>query len=215
MNIDLREFLNILGNKINSNGLKIVMIRNYDKLPFELSGNDIDIIVNESDINIWIESLEAVCNELGLKLLIDRKLDYCYKTTIHNDNFRLELDLNFKLCWKGVKFFDTYELINNATLHEWPIWKGQEYESAYVTFHHSFLYGGFINKKYTCMYEVLLESKNIGRFRSDLNKIMPSIATFYLERKIKSGDFNLSRFTSNFIRVQVILKNKVRNLCSK
>ena len=51
----LEEFLKKLSQKCRSYDLSVVVIRNYEKLPYQNTGNDIDLIVGEKTIHLWLK----------------------------------------------------------------------------------------------------------------------------------------------------------------
>tara|TARA_R110001592_G_scaffold255666_7_gene519424 strand:- start:2509 stop:3201 length:693 start_codon:yes stop_codon:yes gene_type:complete len=208
--MDLNIFLSILSNEIEERGLKLVVIRNYDTLPQRNSGNDIDVIVNENDVSLWLSILGDICDTNGLTLDVTKKYYYCTKTIIHgvDDKFgRLELDLNNRFEWRGLKFYSSDSLISNSIRFNREIYTSSNELSAFITFCHSFLYGGFIQRKYSKEYKLLTTEKGKVQFKElsspfmsfkDIDKILTSL---------EDEKYDLSKFEINIIRIKILLKS--------
>ena len=207
--MDLQSFLTILNDNVKELGLKIVVIRNYETLPKKNIGNDIDVIVNENDINLWLQVLSQVCTTHGLKLEITKRYYYCTKTVIYgvDDKFgKLELDLNNRFEWRGVKFYSTEHLINESTPYNKEIYTPSKELSAFITFCHSFLYGGFIQKKYSDEYELLTSKEGKVKFKNLTSSFMKLNDANRIISELEVGNYKLDRRKINVIRVNILIK---------
>ena len=156
----LSDFLYELNHKAKLFNLKIVVIRNNEKLPYERTGNDIDVIIKNDDIATWLSIIKDVCKSNNLRVITRKRLFYCTKLYLPGVDGGLELDLNNRLEWRGVEFYSTSKLIDNARPINDIIYTGEERENSYITLHHSLLYGGFLNKKYQHIFEKLPSEEN-------------------------------------------------------
>jgi hypothetical protein len=186
----LEDFLINLSLRCRVYDLSLVVIRNYERLPKINTGNDIDLIVGEKTINLWLGVIKDLCDDNKLTYKVAKKYYYCTKLEINGVDGKLELDLNNRFEWRGVSFWSTDNLILNAVSYNNTIKTGNSFENCYITFHHSFLYGGFINKKYKIQNEYLI--KNSERFFKELKNLGGDyfariITTALLENKISKN----------------------------
>jgi len=189
---------------------RIVLIRNFEGLPSNKPGNDIDIIVRQEALGHWRKALVKTAKNLGLALSNLYRAAYVEKYAfVENDTpsgFRLELDLNFLLNWRGVEFFAVDELLKDTDLYAYPIYTARSSGSrAFITFCHSFLYGGFINPKYLSSYRHALEVSG-GDFAKYMEMVFSLPDAKFLIRCVETGCCEIPRWKANKIRVAAILK---------
>ena len=199
--VDLRDFLYALNNKVKKQNLKIVVIRNYEELPGKRTGSDIDLIIKENDVALWLGIIERLCNELGLTLIFTKGYYYCTKLLIKGVDGELELDLNNRFEWRGIKFSSTDDLIDNAVQYNDCIYTTNKLMGSYITFQHSFLYGGFINYRYAEMIELLVKNKEW--FLSEVEKIGGGALSKDILNHMRNGT-SLTRFEVHLIRLKII-----------
>lgn len=211
----LNGFFCALNEEVNNKGLKLVIIRNFEGLPKLNYGNDIDLLVRDSDLNVWLESLTRVCTLNKLELKVTKVYSYCTKLHIFGVDDKgkgyLELDLNNLLVWKCVEFYSMDELIDGAKLVSKPIYTCDKKVAAFVTFCHSFLYGGFFQFKYSELY-LSLESKEGERFFYDaMAEFSPISISNVIYKELTSGKPSLSRLKINLFRVIFICFSLIRS----
>jgi hypothetical protein len=204
----LQKFLRELSLVITVFKGRLVVIRNFEKLPETNIGNDIDLIIREDDIDKWLNAVAQVCVRHELILQVTKQFYYCTKLEISGGGFFLELDLNNRFEWRGVNFFDIDLLIKDSSLHKGPIYTGTRFANAYVTFHHSFLYGGFINYKYKSQYSFLLE--NISLLQKELSQLGgPIVQHFVIKKMARSKQF--SKFGVNCLRSYILVHHLLKS----
>lgn len=213
----LKEFLLGIDTWLQKKHLKFVVIRNYEELPNTNTGNDIDIIVPGKSLNEWLEILEAFCKDNKLSFTINNQHFYCTSTVIEgvdDKNGQLKLDLNNRFNWRGVEFYSSDILVKNAKSYKSPIYTSQyDYINWYITFCHSFLYGGFIPAKYIKQIKKSINSKP-EEFNQLLSSIFTKNQTQYLTNKIQSEDCNVPKYIANKIRISVLLRSVIKKPAS-
>ena len=58
--MNLKDFATELNTFVKPLGMRIVVIRNYEGLPEENIGNDIDIIIRTNDLTSWLSVLLVI-----------------------------------------------------------------------------------------------------------------------------------------------------------
>ena len=207
--MELNSFLKELGIKAKKESQKIVVIRNHQLLPDKNIGRDLDLIIKEDSEEIWINILKKICQDNHLQIQSNHSQFYCkgFKIKGVNDkNNYLYLDLNSRFNWRGIDFYSTDLLVKQSITFKDQIYTGKKnYINWYITFCHSFLYGGFINKKYLKEYrQAILE--NYIEFQKLFKIIFTNKQTEYLFKKILSSDVQISRLDSYLFRLNILLR---------
>ena len=183
--MELNSFLKELGIKAKKESQKIVVIRNHQLLPDKNIGRDLDLIIKEDSEETWINILKKICKENHLQIESNHRQFYCkgFKIKGVNDkNNYLYLDLNSRFNWRGIDFYSTDLLVKQSITFKDQIYTGKKnYINWYITFCHSFLYGGFINKKYLKEYRHAILENSI-EFQK-LFKIIPFKGLYWMLRK--------------------------------
>ena len=207
--MELNSFLKELGIKAKKENQKIVVIRNHQLLPDKNIGRDLDLIIKEDSEETWINILKKICQDNHLQIQSNHSQFYCkgFKIKGVNDkNNYLYLDLNSRFNWRGIDFYSTDLLVKQSITFKDQIYTGKKnYINWYITFCHSFLYGGFINKKYLKEYrQAILE--NYIEFQKLFKIIFTNEQTEYLFKKILSSDVQISRLDSYLFRLNILLR---------
>ena len=208
----LYEFLIKLNDDLKKNNLKMVLIRNYQYLPNKNIGRDIDFIIKPKDLNKWIDIIRRFCyeNNLEHKVVKKNSLYYLKQKIVgikYNQKNFIEIDLNYNFNWRGVEFYSVNQLIKESILYNYPIYTSkQNFINSYITFCHSFLYGGFINEKYLKDFRKTLKS-NKDEFEILFKTIFSEKQTKYIFNKIESVDFKIPKYIANIIRIKVLIKS--------
>ena len=210
--MELYEFLIKLNDDLKKNNLKMVVIRNYQYLPRYNVGKDIDFIINPEDLNNWLVIIKRFSSNQNLKFQIsENNKSYYVKLKIigvkdKKKNY-LEIDLNYNFNWRGVEFYSINQLIEECILFNYPIYTSKNnFLNSYITFCHSFLYGGFINQKYLKEFrKALITNKN--EFENLFKKNFSKKQTQYIFNKLESINFEIPRYIANIIRMKILLKS--------
>ena len=207
--MELNSFLKELGIKAKKENQKIVVIRNHQLLPDKNIGRDLDLIIKEDSEETWINILKKICQDNHLQIQSIHSQFYCkgFKIKGVNDkNNYLYLDLNSRFNWRGIDFYSTDLLVKQSITFKDQIYTGKKnYINWYITFCHSFLYGGFINKKYLKEYrQAILE--NYIEFQKLFKIIFTNEQTEYLFKKILSSEVQISGLDSYLFRLNILLR---------
>lgn len=205
----LEIFLSELNIRASKLDLKIVVIRNNEKLPYQRTGNDIDVIIKNNDLNLWLSVIERLCKDNNINYEIRKKYYYCTKLYFPEVDGGLELDLNNRFEWRGVEFYSTEKLINASKLLNQPIYTGGEHENNYITLHHSLLYGGFLNEKYNELYLVLVHDY-YDWFYGELSNLLGVNNALYIINEIRSNN-SIPRSKINKMRVTALKRSLMKS----
>ena len=207
--MQLSIFLQKLSIQLEKKKMKLIMIRNYEKLPKINIGNDLDLFLSRNKIREFEVILKNFCLERGIQL----KTEYHKNRTafflegVQDKNNHCKLDVVYKLKWKGITFYNIEKLVENIKIFSNPIYiPKNNVVSAYIIFCQSFLFGGFINKKYLTVFREAM-SKNKDEFKSLLNTIFSDYESSYLMRKIYDKDPYIPRIFANVIRIFVLIRS--------
>lgn len=188
----------------------MVMLRNYEGLPTTKPGNDIDLIVRSAELEGWKQSLKDAADEMGIQ--IGETLgDYYFRSYAFHDEGReiLKIDLNFAFVWRGVEFADIDQIIDSANLHSAPIHVPQQaVDRAFVTFCHSFLYGGFIQQRYLTDFAAQLRDGT--DFHGKLADLFGQNNADVLKDRILSGQSEMPRRQANAMRLMALARALLR-----
>ena len=199
----LPSLLRLLQSKSQKIGMPMpALIRNFRGLPFELFSNDIDLIVATKHRKKATQTIHDACIELNLDCIKYDSMYYTDKFLIKLGNENLELDLNFSFFWYFVEFYNVFDLYRSQEVHDGFIILGTYEERTFITFCHSFLYGGFINTKYI---NDIRACSTLPYFKFCMQKIFGRHAK-YLLQLIDSGKPVIPRIHANLIRVVVLLR---------
>lgn len=189
----------------------LVMLRNYEGLPNYKPGNDIDVIVRKSELYGWKETFTDAAGALGIEVIETLK-DYYFISYVFSKGSEqiVKIDLNFAFIWRGVKFAEIETLLAQSGVYVPPIHVATHAcERAFVTFCHSFLYGGFINAKYLDEFaEQLREGPEFG---DRLTQLFGSRNAKILADRIISGHLDLPRKKANSMRLIALARAAARS----
>lgn len=189
---------------------QLVMLRNFAGLPENKPGNDIDFIVRTQELPAWGSALRAAAFVLGVKVKLTMSDHYfCSFVFSSDDKEIVKIDLNHELLWRGVTFMEVEQILGNTGLYRMPIYVcASAADRIFVTFCHSFLYGGFINSKYVS--EFADQLRDGPEFRAHLERIFGARHAERLANLILSNDIAISRREANKIRIAALIRSAAR-----
>ena len=183
------------------------LIRNYEGLPFFIYSNDIDIVSEFQHRN----TIDSIFKKVALKLNLECKryssMYYTFKYLFSGCNEKLEIDLNFSFNWYGVDFFRIEDLYEYQTIQDGFSIFGTGEQRAFITFCHSFLYGGFINSKYIKLFS---NYAHTPVFKWHMFNVFGSDALTLLSY-ISNCNPDIARQKANRIRLKAILRKIIKN----
>ena len=107
-----------LFNFLNKKKITYAVLRNYQSLPFDLGGSDLDIWVKSSDVSYFISAVEKVanCNDASLvSFLPDR---FCPKLCILNLNNGIQMDVFIGgITYQNLVMFPETVIMNNLAYY--------------------------------------------------------------------------------------------------
>ena len=186
------------------------MLRNFEGLPENKPGNDIDLIVRTQELKAWRSAMEAAALAMDIKVKLTMADHYfCSFVFSSGDKEIVKIDLNHEFLWRGVTFMDVEQILGNTDLYRRPIYVcASAADRIFVTFCHSFLYGGFINQKY--LKEFADQLRDGPEFRAHLLRIFGARNASRLADLILSNNIAISRGEANKIRIAALIRSAAR-----
>ncbi|MDG1693897.1 MAG: hypothetical protein P8I13_03430 [Porticoccaceae bacterium] len=134
---------------MSKEGVVFLPVRNFNLLPEENIGRDIDMAILRSDTKKWERMIAGVASQLGLEVFWGRNYKYCRQIhLIDEDGSELEIDLLPRFFWRGIEWLDEKDVISSSVVHRGFVMKPLEKHEFLITFNHSYLHGGFYPDKY-------------------------------------------------------------------
>jgi hypothetical protein len=209
--ISLKSLLLQINQIRHARGLgQLVMLRNFEGLPENKPGNDIDLIVRTQELHAWCSVMETAALAMDVKVKPTMS-DYYFCSFVFSsgDNEIVKIDLNHKLLWRGVTFMEMEKILGNTELYRKPIYVcASAADRIFVTFCHSFLYGGFINPKY--LKEFADQLRDGPEFRVHLIRTFGTRYSGRLTDLILSNNIAISRWEANKIRIAALIRSVAR-----
>jgi len=148
----LEEFLFTFIAALRSRNISYCVLRNYEGLPYNNLGNDIDFLIEEESLD---EILQLLFSIPDIQMTGYVKRAYVASIFLHGicwgDGLSaLQVDFFFRLEWKGQSFVSVKKVLTSSgEMPEMPLLLIPNAAcEAFVSLHHSFLFGGFIKEKY-------------------------------------------------------------------
>jgi len=148
----LTDLLLLLFSSLHESGIQYCVLRNYDKLPDENIGSDIDVLIHE---NFIPEALNLLAKIDSVRITgLNRR---AYVTTVFMDGIKnvkgqdsLQIDFVAGLLWKGFDYLKASEVLDNALSHHTHplIKKPTPHHEALISLFSSYLLGGWIKDRY-------------------------------------------------------------------
>ena len=142
--------------------LILLVSKDQSELPNRILGNDIDILVETSTIELWINELKNISVKIGCEFKILSCNYYVVKTVFYHNYEKIFVDLNYNFMWYFYEFAKYNDLILHAKSKN-LVFELNHIHANYFNFCLSFLYGGFINEKYIKIDEIF-ENGIIDKF---------------------------------------------------
>ncbi len=148
----LRDFLEAILGKLQKNGIKCCVLRNYQQLPDENTGGDIDLLIPRESLARVIDILQGTEAVTLIACCRGSQAVYLYFDNVEWERGRaLQVDLVDEVAWKGLTYLDPNEILRRArpapgrsSLIQVP----SAPDEAIISLFSSYLIGGFIKEKY-------------------------------------------------------------------
>lgn len=150
--ISLSDFLVSLFSLLKDSNIAYCVLRNYELLPLDNAGADIDILLEKKNSE---RALALLSRMQGLRVTATNRR--AYVATIFMDNVSyginkdsLQIDFVTDLAWKGVAYLKTLDVLEGATSYQsHPLVRiPAPHHEAIISFFSSYLSGGRINERY-------------------------------------------------------------------
>ncbi|SDX40422.1 hypothetical protein [Nitrosomonas oligotropha] len=208
--VGLKKFFDCLYYEIIKHNLKIVMVRNFEFLPQQNIARDIDLIIRETDLDVWLLCLNKICTELSVHCKVKKISSYCINMIIEgvdDKNNDLQLDLNYRFNWRGIDFYSTEQLYQESIAY------GSTYINVagsgvrcFITLCHSYLYGGFLPRKYISVFRNLAgDLKELEKFNELSDHLLGKWARKNLWKRLYSENFYVPRWLANIHRIGIFV----------
>jgi hypothetical protein len=147
--VSLERLVRELAAAATAGGQRFLVARNYQLLPRQNVGRDIDVLVSPSRLRPWVRLTRVVSHGLGLRHESVRLHHYCCRQIISGlTGGSVDIDLIPHLDWRGVTWLSVDDVIRRATRFRNEIWIPHPADECVITFCHSYLYGGRVKEKY-------------------------------------------------------------------
>lgn len=205
------EIYKYLFESLNQKNIPYCVLRNYQRLPYENIGSDIDISIErgfEKDIE---NIIDIMCQNFKLTIIKKTRRQLLYQYfIIDNDSKVLQLDFHdVGEQYRGVNYLKSEELISRRRLYN-GIYVVNEIDEAIVSLLSSLLWGGFIKEKYIKnIYNTFTSnSDEVNKIlrKAFSDKISNNIINFIKEEKYDNLKLNVKQY-----RKEIILKGIFKN----
>lgn len=149
--ICLKKFLSSLSYIAFQDGIKFIILRNYEGIPDKINSRDIDLLIRPCDVGLWRTNLNIVTRNLGLSMVEGPRFLHIYSYFIMGlEKYPkgLEIDLEPSFNWRGLEFLDVYNVYDLSSSYIDNYWIPHPAHECLITFCASYLYGGFVKDKY-------------------------------------------------------------------
>lgn len=154
------KIINTLFLYLDKENISYCVLRNYELLPKENIGNDIDIQIDGKAITKFQSILSKLCDELNIKIIKKSKRYVLYNyVLIYEDLQVLQLDVHYRgEEYRGVSYLTNKQLLLARKKFRNFFIPCDEHE-AIISLFSSLLYGGFIKEKYKLKIKKTFENK--------------------------------------------------------
>ncbi|MBQ0799826.1 MAG: hypothetical protein KBT63_11130 [Porticoccaceae bacterium] len=221
--ISLVNFLEFFIDRMDRDGIDHCVLRNYEGLPNRSSGNDIDMLIRESDFEAIVKIIKDI-DSVIITTIVRRfyvKSIFIYGVSWGDARTAIKFDFvpsNFY--WKGLPYLGCDEVFNKMI--EVPssggmLMRPSPCHEAVISFFSSYLIGKWINEKY---------QKNVQAVFANNRAEVLQILQGFLSRKLSNSLLNAvidddrdAIFTLlSSIKFQLIIgelwKNPIKAFCS-
>ena len=166
---------------LRSREIRWCVLRNYERLPEENTGTDIDILIEHGRAT---DALHAIGALPGVAVTSIMRRPYVTSVFVAEvDGGCLQIDLITSLSWRGSEFIEAIDVLDRARRHPHCDWitVPDPIDEAIVSFLTSFLFGGFIKDRYENTYKPIFREYGldvVGRLRE---KFSPGAAERLIE----------------------------------
>lgn len=208
--MDLETFLTSFFTRLNRSKIRHCILRNYEGLPFENPGNDIDILIMPKDADKTLSILNKM-DEVVITGITKRPyvISVFINGVFWGNNFNaIQIDLVIKLGFKGIPFLSVNSVLSKATKVSGAkglINKPSPADEAVISFFSSYLIGGWIKVRYWEKIRSIFKNRN-KEIIDTLSNFLPSILCLLLVESVIKEDKRYLIKKLPLIRRSLILK---------
>ena len=180
------DFLVNIFKKFKKNSIEYVILRNYEKLPYDNDSKDVDILIKPSTIDNTLNLILKEAKELGYKCIWLNPLDYLVGLVLAKiENgiiYSIKIDLFIGLKWRGIEYINS-DLILSKQIPYKEFFVPSKESEAFIMIMYYILYAKGIRDKYL-NHIYCYATNNIDDFNYILTKTLDSSLSLKISKLI-------------------------------
>ena len=205
------DFLVNIFKKFKKNSIEYVILRNYEKLPYDNDSKDVDILIKACTIDNTFNLILKEAKELGYNCIWLNPLDYLVGLVLAKiENgiiYSIKIDLFIGLKWRGIEYINS-DLILSKQIPYKEFFVPSKESEAFIMIMYYILYAKGIRDTQNQIEEIVslrkdiikkLLSKNINL--SYIFNLLKHIKSEYIDRKKFGSMVNITNLNSEELNV--------------
>lgn len=180
------DFLVNIFKKFKKKSIEYVVLRNYEKLPFDNDSKDVDILIKPSTIDNTLNLILKEAKELGYNCIWLNPLDYLVGLVLAKiENgiiYSIKIDLFIGLKWRGIEYINS-DLILSKKIPYKEFFVPSKESEAFIMIMYYILYAKGIRDKYL-NHIYCYATNNIDDFNYILTKTLDSSLSLKISKLI-------------------------------
>ena len=180
------DFLVNIFKKFKKKSIEYVVLRNYEKLPYDNDSKDVDILIHQKDINYSLTFVLKEAKELGYNCIWLNPLDYLVGLVLAKiENgiiYSIKIDLFIGLKWRGIEYINS-DLILSKQIPYKEFFVPSKESEAFIMIMYYILYAKGIRDKYL-NHIYCYATNNIDDFNYILTKTLDSSLSLKISKLI-------------------------------
>ena len=180
------DFLVNIFKKFKKKSIEYVVLRNYEKLPFDNDSKDVDILIKPSTIDNTLNLILKEAKELGYNCIWLNPLDYLVGLVLAKiENgiiYSIKIDLFIGLKWRGIEYINS-DLILSKQIPYKEFFVPSKESEAFIMIMYYILYAKGIRDKYL-NHIYCYATNNIDDFNYILTKTLDSSLSLKISKLI-------------------------------
>lgn len=180
------DFLVNIFKKFKKNSIEYVILRNYEKLPYDNDSKDVDILIKACTIDNTFNLILKEAKELGYNCIWLNPLDYLVGLVLAKiENgiiYSIKIDLFIGLKWRGIEYINS-DLILSKKIPYKEFFVPSKESEAFIMIMYYILYAKGIRDKYL-NHIYCYATNNIDDFNYILTKTLDSSLSLKISKLI-------------------------------
>ena len=180
------DFLVNIFKKFKKNSIEYVILRNYEKLPYDNDSTDVDILIKACTIDNTFNLILKEAKELGYNCIWLNPLDYLVGLVLAKiENgiiYSIKIDLFIGLKWRGIEYINS-DLILSKQIPYKEFFVPSKESEAFIMIMYYILYAKGIRDKYL-NHIYCYATNNIDDFNYILTKTLDSSLSLKISKLI-------------------------------